>query len=62
MRDVLHRLQVYNVVGRTPSEKLFKSPVHPDQLGYVNQRGLSRKVRKFTVSAYDDVILCPVCL
>ena len=41
--------QVYNVVGRTPSEKIFKSAVHPDQLGYVNQRGLSRKVKEFVV-------------
>ncbi|KAG1872380.1 aryl-alcohol dehydrogenase [Suillus subalutaceus] len=36
---------VYRVVGRTPSERLSKPGVRPDQLGYVNQRGLSRKLR-----------------
>ncbi|KAN0090861.1 NADP-dependent oxidoreductase domain containing protein [Tylopilus felleus] len=41
--EIVVMTKVYNVVGRTPSKKLFKSPVHPDQLGYVNQRGLSRK-------------------
>ncbi|KAG1822895.1 aryl-alcohol dehydrogenase [Suillus subaureus] len=37
------KIVVYRVVGRTPSERLSKPGVRPDQLGYVNQRGLSRK-------------------
>ncbi|KAH0827489.1 aryl-alcohol dehydrogenase [Lanmaoa asiatica] len=41
--EIVVMTKVYNVVGRTPSEKLFKSAIHPDKLGYVNQRGLSRK-------------------
>ncbi|KAG1832444.1 aryl-alcohol dehydrogenase [Suillus variegatus] len=41
--EIVVMTKVYNVVGRTPGEKVFKSSTHPDQLGYVNQRGLSRK-------------------
>ncbi|KAH7888839.1 aryl-alcohol dehydrogenase [Phlebopus sp. FC_14] len=41
--EIVVMTKVYNVVGRTPGEKVFKSTAHPDQLGYVNQRGLSRK-------------------
>jgi len=41
--EIVIMTKVYNVVGRTPSEKLFRSQTNPDQLGYVNQRGLSRK-------------------
>ncbi|KAG2342877.1 aryl-alcohol dehydrogenase [Suillus weaverae] len=41
--EIVVMTKVYNVVGHTPSEKVFKSAAHPDQLGYVNQRGLSRK-------------------
>ncbi|KAF8135741.1 aryl-alcohol dehydrogenase [Boletus edulis] len=41
--EIVVMTKVYNVVGRTPGEKIFKSTVHSDKLGYVNQRGLSRK-------------------
>ncbi|KAG6378203.1 aryl-alcohol dehydrogenase [Boletus reticuloceps] len=41
--EIVVMTKVYNVVGRTPGEKIFKSAVHSDKLGYVNQRGLSRK-------------------
>ncbi|KAF9244892.1 aryl-alcohol dehydrogenase [Melanogaster broomeanus] len=41
--EIVVMTKLYNVVGRTPAEKLFKSAVHTDTLGYVNQRGLSRK-------------------
>ncbi|KAG9316338.1 aryl-alcohol dehydrogenase [Chiua virens] len=41
--EIVVMTKVYNVVGRTPGEKLFRSAVHPDKMGYVNQRGLSRK-------------------
>ncbi|KAG1812675.1 hypothetical protein EV424DRAFT_1326941, partial [Suillus variegatus] len=43
--EIVVMTKVYRVVGRTPSEKLSKPGVRPDELGYVNQRGLSRKVR-----------------
>ncbi|KIK98252.1 hypothetical protein PAXRUDRAFT_824044 [Paxillus rubicundulus Ve08.2h10] len=41
--EIVVMTKVYNVVGRSPGETVFKSAVHPDKLGYVNQRGLSRK-------------------
>ncbi|KAF8556150.1 aryl-alcohol dehydrogenase [Imleria badia] len=41
--EIVVMTKVYNVVGRTPGERVFRSAVHSDQLGYVNQRGLSRK-------------------
>ncbi|KAG1752918.1 hypothetical protein EDB19DRAFT_1627726, partial [Suillus lakei] len=36
-------MNTHNVIGRTPSEQVLKSSVHPDQLGYINQRVLSCK-------------------
>ncbi|KAG1885006.1 aryl-alcohol dehydrogenase [Suillus subluteus] len=41
--EIVVMTKVYRVVSRTPSERLSKPGVRPDQLGYVNQRGLSRK-------------------
>ncbi|EIW83033.1 aryl-alcohol dehydrogenase [Coniophora puteana RWD-64-598 SS2] len=41
--EIVVMTKVYNVVGKTPGERVFKSSENPDNLGYVNQRGLSRK-------------------
>ncbi|KAG2129735.1 aryl-alcohol dehydrogenase [Suillus clintonianus] len=41
--EIVVMTKISNVVGRSPGEKVFNSAVHTDQLGYVNQRGLSRK-------------------
>jgi len=37
--------KVYFPVGRTPSFSFYAAGAPPDELGYVNQHGLSRKVR-----------------
>ncbi|KAH7923715.1 aryl-alcohol dehydrogenase [Leucogyrophana mollusca] len=41
--EIVVMTKLYNVVGRAPSDKIFKSTANPDDIGYVNQRGLSRK-------------------
>ncbi|KAH7914144.1 aryl-alcohol dehydrogenase, partial [Hygrophoropsis aurantiaca] len=41
--EIVVMTKLYNVVGRSPSDKIFKSTLNPDEIGYVNQRGLSRK-------------------
>jgi hypothetical protein len=44
--------QLYATVGRTKSEKLLG--VNVDELGYVNQHGLSRKVEFNRLNTSDS--------
>lgn len=36
--------KLHSVVARTPGESYWQGNVNPDEYGYVNQHGLSRKV------------------
>jgi len=55
--EIVVMTKVYRVVGRTPSEKLSKPGVRPDELGYVNQRGLSRKIAYFRIKSVCNLIM-----
>lgn len=42
--EIVVMTKLCGVVGRTPKE-IYRPDVNPDDFGYVNQYGLSRKVR-----------------
>lgn len=41
--EIVVMTKLYGVVGKTPKE-IYRPDVNPDEYGYVNQYGLSRKV------------------